>query len=223
MSSDAGVAVTPRLLEAVFASGPDHVYLFDSGKRYRFVSEWSLVTLGVPRERVIGKTWQEAGLDPVAMSAFEGDLDIVLLTGDPRSARVEYPTTFGSRTYDYSIQPTVDESGERGALVTVHDRTPIVGVDAERNLAELESIYAYAPVGLAVLDAELRFVRVNERLAQMNGFTPQEHLGRSAWDLVPELREAAEPHFLRVLETGEGMFNVEITGVTPAQPEVERT
>jgi PAS domain S-box-containing protein len=136
---------------------------------------------------------------------------------------VDYPTSFGRRIYQYSIQSTVDERGEVGALVTVHDRTPLDGVDGERNLAELESIYSHAPVGLAVLDAQLRFVRVNERLAEMNGFLVEEHLVRMVWELVPDLQEAAEPMFRRVLDTGEGIFDVELVGETAASPGVRRT
>ena len=40
--------------------------------------------------------------------------------------------------------------------------TPFLGTQG----AELEAVYANAPIGLCVLDRELRFVRINERLAQ---------------------------------------------------------
>jgi PAS domain S-box-containing protein len=88
--------------------------------------------------------------------------------------------------------------------------------------AELESLYAEAPLGLAFLDREMRVVRINRALAEINGFTPEAHLGRTVWDLVPDLRESAEPALLHVLESGEPLRNVRIRGKTHAQPGVLR-
>jgi PAS domain S-box-containing protein len=49
---------------------------------------------------------------------------------------------------------------------------------ANKQLEELERLYATAPIGLGFLDTELRYVRVNERLAQIDGSTVQAHIGR---------------------------------------------
>lgn len=92
---------------------------------------------------------------------------------------------------------------------------------AER-LAELEAIYEQAPIGLGLLDSELKFVRLNSALAEMNGYSIEEHVGRSAWDLVPDLKASAEPLLRRVLETGQAVRDVEISGETPAAPGVSR-
>lgn len=82
--------------------------------------------------------------------------------------------------------------------------------------AELDALYARAPLGLGLIDRELRFVRVNPALADMNGFTPEAHVGKKVWDLLPDLRDAAEPMLLKVLETGEPLRDVAITGTTLA-------
>jgi two-component system, chemotaxis family, CheB/CheR fusion protein len=89
--------------------------------------------------------------------------------------------------------------------------------------AELEAIYDTAPIGLAVLDTQLRFVRINERLAAMNGVPIQDHIGRTAREIVPLVAAVADPYFRQVLDTGEPIFNVELTAETPAQPGVMRT
>ena len=44
---------------------------------------------------------------------------------------------------------------------------------------ELESIYQTAPIGLGVLDHELRFVRANQRLAEMIGSSVEALIGKS--------------------------------------------
>lgn len=83
---------------------------------------------------------------------------------------------------------------------------------------ELEALYAEAPLGLGMLDQDLRFVRINPALAEINGFSVEEHLGRRVWDLVPDLRQTAEPALRKVLESGEPLRDVVVRGETPARP-----
>jgi PAS domain S-box-containing protein len=93
---------------------------------------------------------------------------------------------------------------------------------ARRQLAELEAIYASAPIGLCVLDRRFRFVRINERLAEINGRPAAEHIGRTPHEVVPDLAGAAEEIFRQVLESGQPVLDVEISGSTPARPGVQR-
>lgn len=90
-----------------------------------------------------------------------------------------------------------------------------------REAAELALIYATAPVGLCVLDTELRYVRVNERLADMNGVPPTKHLGRTVREiLTKEVADASEPRLRNVLATGEPVLAIELSGEIAAQPGV---
>lgn len=93
----------------------------------------------------------------------------------------------------------------------------------KRQLAEIEAIYNTAPVGLSVVDRDMRFVRVNRRLAEINGVSVQAHLGRGVGEIVPDLLPFVEPLFQQVLDTGQPLHNVELQGETPAQPGVQRT
>ena len=94
---------------------------------------------------------------------------------------------------------------------------------AERQRAlELEEMYATMPIGLAQLDRELRFLRINERLAEINGLPVAAHLGRTLSEVVPDLAPKVEAAFRRVLETGEPVLDVEVIGETAAAPGVER-
>jgi PAS domain S-box-containing protein len=94
--------------------------------------------------------------------------------------------------------------------------------EARRRLADLEILYQTAPLGLAQLDRDLRFVRINQALADINGRPPEAHLGRTIWDLVPDLRSAVEPLMWRVLETGTTITGIELSGETPKAPGVRR-
>jgi PAS domain S-box-containing protein len=90
------------------------------------------------------------------------------------------------------------------------------GDSVARQLAELEAYYDTAPVGLCVLDTDLRYVRLNERLAEINGVPIDEHLGRTVREVLPEIADRVEPLLMRVIETGEPLRDVEIT--TEAHP-----
>ena len=94
--------------------------------------------------------------------------------------------------------------------------------EARRRLAELETLYRSAPLGLAQFDRAMRFVRVNEALAEINGLPVEAHPGRLAWELVPDLQQAAEPLFRRVLDQGETITGIEFTGQTAKAPGVQR-
>ncbi|CAN5676509.1 hypothetical protein BH23GEM11_BH23GEM11_07140 [soil metagenome] len=89
---------------------------------------------------------------------------------------------------------------------------------ARRDLAEVEAIYQNAPVGLCVLDRDLRYTRINERMAKINGIPAADHLGRTVREVVPNLANPAEPLLRQVLETGQGVQDVELSGSTPAAP-----
>ena len=89
-------------------------------------------------------------------------------------------------------------------------------------LAELEAIYHTAPIGLAVLDRDLRFLRINQRLAEINGASVEAHLGRTVRQMAPDLSAQSEAALRMVLETGRPLVDVELHGETPAQPGVTR-
>jgi PAS domain S-box-containing protein len=92
---------------------------------------------------------------------------------------------------------------------------------AQETIALLDVIFAGAPAGLAFLDLDGRFVRVNDRLAEFNGASAEDHLARTVDQILPELPMVGE-EVRRVAETGEPQTEVEIRGETPAQPGVQR-
>jgi len=93
---------------------------------------------------------------------------------------------------------------------------------AKQQLAEIEAIYASAPIGLCVLDTQLRFVRINDFLAEINGVSAAEHLGRTVCEVLPDLGEVQEGVFQQVLQSGTPVLNQVVRGIIPAQPDVER-
>ena len=89
-------------------------------------------------------------------------------------------------------------------------------------LAEIALVYDTAPIGLAVVDTDLRFQRVNRLLAAINGLSPEEHIGRTVADIVPPLADQAQQIAAHILATGEPVTDIEIAGETSTDPGVTR-
>lgn len=94
---------------------------------------------------------------------------------------------------------------------------------AQKRLREIEAIYNSAPIGLCVLDRNLRFVRINDRMAEINGFSTKEHIGKTIQEIVPDLAEQGEAAAKEIFETKKKIISREFSGITPAQPGVLRT
>lgn len=90
---------------------------------------------------------------------------------------------------------------------------------ALRSLAELQTVYATTPIGLAFVDTELRYVSISGTLARINGLAAEEHLGRPIRHVLPgPLADNVEPYYLRVLNTGEPIEQLEIQGEPGSRP-----
>jgi PAS domain S-box-containing protein len=86
----------------------------------------------------------------------------------------------------------------------------------------LSSFFTGATAGLALLDKDLRYVQINDTLAEMNGMPAQDHLGRTIQEVIPKLAPMVEPIFRKVFTTGEPVLNVEVTGPTVKDSSVQR-
>lgn len=126
------------------------------------------------------------------------------------------------RTHDNKID---------GVVVTLDDVTiqeqaqQALRVSEERyrvRAAELDGLFATAPVGLCLLDAEQRYLRINEQLAAIHGLSVEEHLGRSVADTISNITDQAVPLIQQVIDSGQPSESVEISGVLDSQPGVKR-
>ena len=91
-----------------------------------------------------------------------------------------------------------------------------------RQYAELENLYDTTPVGLSLMDRDMRWLRINESLAQINGFTPEEHIGKTFKELLPDIEDHVSQIYNKIFETGKPQLGLEIQGETHAAPGVLR-
>ena len=96
----------------------------------------------------------------------------------------------------------------------------------QRELVEqkqlLESFFEGSTVGMFLLDQQLRFIQLNQAIAEINGVSVEASLGFTADEIIPNLAPQLNPIYQQVLETNEPLFNVEISGETPKNPGVTR-
>src|SRR4051812_23146451 len=99
-----------------------------------------------------------------------------------------------------------------------------VAIDSARLVAEadeafgmLDAVFARAPVGLALYDHELRVVRINEHLAEIDGIPAAEQIGRPVTDIVPG-GEGNGPGMREGPAAGRELTNGEPAGPARAAP-----
>jgi PAS domain S-box-containing protein len=80
---------------------------------------------------------------------------------------------------------------------------------------QLETLVASAPIGIAYFDRGHRYLQVNSELAEINGISIEDHLGRAIEDVLPRNAEAVASVIDRVFATGEVVRDLEVKGETP--------
>src|SRR5215475_15818832 len=83
----------------------------------------------------------------------------------------------------------------------------------------LKLIYDTAPIGLACLSPDCRYLQINQRLTEICGISVEDHLGRFVRDCVPALADAVEGIVRSIMETGEPVIGVEVAGQRADQVE----
>ncbi|MFI8189490.1 SpoIIE family protein phosphatase [Streptomyces sp. NPDC085946] len=115
------------------------------------------------------------------------------------------------------ITPAEEPGGHARWLVLMSELGDAPGWDMSRTM--LQQMVAGSPIGIAIVDTDLRFVWSNAALEEFGGGPAQRRLGMRLADIQPGLDAAAiEAQMRHVLETGETVFGYEHVGRTRAAP-----
>ena len=235
-----------RMLDSLFTdipvivcafTGPDHVY--------RYANPLYIEVVG--GREVVGKPIREALPELEGQNVYEL-LDEVYATGKAYTVQAQQVWLQNkqdgeSEEHSFSLvyapiaipflMPTADASGmtevvtERMIFVIALDVSELVRLRREwqEAHAQLDALFASTPLGLAFVDRELRFLRINPALAAMNGLPAEVHLGHRPDALLPDLHEMTEimAQWRQIVETGEPVLGVEVTGRTAATPDQDQT
>jgi PAS domain S-box-containing protein len=148
----------------------------------------------------------------------------VFSTGQPIRQTVHLPLSDGTHVYDMIIDTLRNDAGEAiGVVSAAVDVTAFVTEDRTLSEAQalIKSLFDSAPLGLGVWDRDVRFLRLNQSLATINGMPIEAHIGKRPSEILPEIKDIHDVEDLlrSVMESGIPAMNVEIYGSTPADPE----
>lgn len=210
--ADAERARLQRLFSAVPAivlvtSGPNHVI--------ELVNNAFLNLAG--RRDYAGQPLREV-VPEMALQGHAAIMDHVYETGESYSAgeallRFDGPDEPEERYFSIVYQPIPGDDGSvEGILAHAVDVTETIRGRQHviESLAFLDTLLRTAPAGFAVFDQHLRYVRINDRLASVNGLPADAHLGRTMREIAPDLADAHDDAIRRVLETGAPVIDIEI-------------
>jgi two-component system CheB/CheR fusion protein len=141
----------------------------------------------------------------------------VLETGEPEEEELVLDN--GAEVYVLRVLPyrAVDDAIE-GVIMVFSDISKITQAQADiarseslvrQRVHEIETLYKTAPVGMAMLDRNRRFMRVNQHFADLAGDSVEGLMGRSLSDRLPALAERMEGALKDVFEQGKPIANLE--------------
>jgi PAS domain S-box-containing protein len=84
--------------------------------------------------------------------------------------------------------------------------------------AQLSAYFNASPTGMGMVDPQLRYLKVNQQLADITGLPIEEHYGKTMREIVPQLADILEPLYQEVFTTGKPLLNFEVSGETDASP-----
>ncbi|MFF4233609.1 SpoIIE family protein phosphatase [Streptomyces sp. NPDC001820] len=221
-------AVPDHLLSAVGYAGvlrdllPIALWRADSDGR---IVEWSLAAsdlLGYGPEQLLGRNAIPI-LVPESNWELADQLTQKVLAGEAVVGNLPVRHRDGHLVpMEMWICPSADPRGETGILAIAVETSAVLRM--RDSLAAMEGLFTQSPIGLAMLGPDLRFLRVNDALARMNGVSAAEHLGKRPAEVAPGVNAPALENVMRqVLDRGRAVVDVRRTGRTPADPDHDRT
>ncbi|MEH0984196.1 SpoIIE family protein phosphatase [Micromonospora sp. CPCC 205556] len=106
-----------------------------------------------------------------------------------------------------------------GTIYDIEDRV-VAEAAARRTAAISTALLDSAPIGIGLVDPELRYLQVNPELARLNGLPAEAHLGLRPGEVLPAYEPRIEELMRRALERGP-IVGVEFTA-EPERPGVGR-
>ncbi|MFI9152052.1 SpoIIE family protein phosphatase [Streptomyces sp. NPDC053367] len=201
---------------ASFSIGPDGL-----------VDQWSLRAeqiFGIPAERAVGMDPIETFIHPDRRERGQRKM-AEILDGREWTGVVPFrlpDAPVGTRGTDglaeVYVMPTRTEEGAKAAVCIVVDVRVLRTI--ETDLAASQAIFGQSPFGFLLIDTDLRVRRANQRFASIFGGTPDDHRGKGVHDYLPRAEaDRVSATLRRVLETGDSITDMHVTGFVPGSEE----
>ncbi len=231
------ISVRKRNEEALVASearyrvladlNPQAIWMGAPDGSITYANQGFLDYIGLTIDTVAGTGWLDAFYPADRPRVVESWMHSVVTGADyDIEARLIRSRDGRARWWWLRAQPIRDDSGKvlhwLGVAMDIDDRKTFAETlqqrqeETERQRAELESIYQTAPVGLALYDpVEFRYLRINDRQAEIVGLPKEKILGQVITDIVPI---AGVRELLEMAAAGHAVRNHLVEGELPTRP-----
>ncbi|GHI01964.1 PAS sensor protein [Streptomyces cellostaticus] len=193
----------------------------DTNGRIVFWTPQAEELFGYTAEDVLGQYAARLLIRPEHLQAVVSLFTEVLETG--RGWAGAFPVRHkdgSSRLTEFRTMRLLDDLGDVYALGIAADHTLLQRV--ETDLALCERLINQSPIGLALLDPDLRYLLVNPALERIDGIPAEDHIGRHLRETLPFPDvETVESALRQVLATGTPLLDQYHVGRPPADPDHE--
>lgn len=185
---------------------PLGIYEVDRAGALLFANDRWTEIAGMSRDQAVGMGWH-AAIHPDDRDRVVAQARQAAATGVETASEYRFHHADGTDRWVTSYRSALrdDEgtvTGYLGSILDITDRH-----QGEQRLAEAEEelrlTFDLAPIGIALVDLDGRWLRVNRRLCEMTGWTESELLLRTSDDLTHPDDRAADSGLLRELLAGE--------------------
>ncbi|MFI6558883.1 SpoIIE family protein phosphatase [Streptomyces sp. NPDC050534] len=193
----------------------------DAGGRVVFWTPQAEELFGYTAEEALGTYAARLFIHPEHLQAVVELFTEVLQTG--RSWAGTFPIRHkdgSTRLMEFRNMRLQDDLGDVYALGIAADHNLLQRV--ETDLALCERLINQSPIGLALLDPDLRYLLVNPALARIDGIPAEDHVGHSLHEILtlPDV-DTIESALRQVLTTGSPLLDQYHVGRPKADPEHE--
>ncbi|MBV6621722.1 MAG: PAS domain S-box protein [Rivularia sp. (in: Bacteria)] len=216
-----------RRFRAIFNSSFGFTALLQPNGKIISLNQTALDFFGVTENEVVDKSVWECLGHKICLSRKQlQKLTTKAANGEFIRFEIDFVAESDSiSTIDSSIKPIFDDNN-RVVLLIAEGRDIQERKILEREIAlreaRLNAFFKNAPVGLTIVDRQLRFIQINELLAGINGISAKEHLGKTIQEVLPNIASEVEPIYQQVLATNKPILNLEFSGISVSQPETTR-
>ncbi|MFE2303446.1 SpoIIE family protein phosphatase [Streptomyces sp. NPDC059445] len=195
--------------------------VLDAEGRIVFWTPQAQELIGYTAEEALGKYAARLIIHPEHMQAVTELFADVLATG--RSWAGAFPIRHkdgSTRVMEFRNMRLLDDLGDVYALGIAADHTLLQRV--ETDLALSEQLINQSPIGLALMDPDLRYLMVNPALERIDGIPAEDHVGRHLRETLPFPDvDTVESALRQVLTTGTPLLDQYHVGRPPADPDHE--
>lgn len=192
--------------------------LLDAEGRIDLWSPQAEILFGYSAEEALGQYAAQLLIDKEHLDTVLTLFARVMDDGESWAGVVPVRNKDGStRRVEFRNMRLQDDQREYWALGLATDQATLQQV--ERHLALSAQLVSQSPIGLGMLDADLRYVSVNPAEERMNGVPAAEHIGRHVHEVLPHLDPSFEAVMREVLATGVPMLDQYTVGRTAADPD----